>query len=186
VDYLTIHIWPKNWRWISGVHPDVAQQMAKENPSLYGAPPESGGASQPAPGVADMSNVAVQVGKAIEKTKDYIDSHTAIAEKLRKPLVIEEFGYPRDNHRYDLQDPVTGRDSYYGYIFSRVKASRDAAGLLAGCNFWAWGGFGRPAHLFWLPWDDYLGDPSQEEQGLNAVFDTDSTIDVIKAQQLTN
>jgi mannan endo-1,4-beta-mannosidase len=29
------------------------------------------------------------------------------------------------------------------------------------------------------PGDDYLGDPPQEEQGLNSVFDTDSTIELI-------
>ncbi|MDR3188796.1 MAG: cellulase family glycosylhydrolase [Prevotellaceae bacterium] len=178
VDYLTIHIWPKNWSWISGINPDVLRQLLESNP-MYGAPPE-GAAALPAPDIAAMSDVARQVDKAIEKTAAYIDDHTAVAEKLQKPFVIEEFGYPRDNHRYDLQDSVKGRDAYYRYIFSRLEESHRAAGLLAGCNFWAWGGFGRPAHLFWQPWDDYLGDPAQEEQGLNAVFDTDSTIELIK------
>jgi mannan endo-1,4-beta-mannosidase len=180
VDYLTIHIWPKNWSWISGAHPDVAQQMAAKNATLYGAPPGAAAAGQLALAAAGMSNVAVQVDRAIEKTEEYIDAHALIAAKLQKPFVIEEFGYPRDNHRYDLQDPVTGRDRYYRYIFSRVEESYSQTGLLAGCNFWAWGGFGRPARLFWQPWDDYLGDPSQEEQGLNAVFDVDSTTGLIK------
>ena len=54
-------------------------------------------------------------------------------------------------------------------------------GRLAGCNIWAYSGEGRAAEgrLFWQPGDDYLGDPPQEEQGLNSVFDTDSTIDLI-------
>jgi mannan endo-1,4-beta-mannosidase len=38
---------------------------------------------------------------------------------------------------------------------------------------------GRPVHLHWQPWDPYLGDPSQEEQGLHSVFDTDATLALI-------
>jgi mannan endo-1,4-beta-mannosidase len=183
VDYLTIHIWPKNWSWIFAMNPDALRQMMesmKNNP-MYGTPPGGAAAARPPmPDIAAMSDVAGQVDKAIEKTKEYIDNHALVAAKLQKPFVIEEFGYPRDNHRYDLQDPVKGRDSYYQYVFSRLEESYNQKGLLAGCNFWAWGGFGRPVHLFWQPWDDYLGDPSQEEQGLNAVFDVDSTTGLIK------
>jgi mannan endo-1,4-beta-mannosidase len=191
VDYLTIHIWPKNWSWIFAMNPDMARQMmdAMKNSPMYGTPAQGGGARPPMPDIAAMSDVAGQVDKAIEKTAAYIDDHATVAEKLQKPFVIEEFGYPRDHHRYDLQDSVKGRDRYYQYIFSRLSASAEAgtsgdasggASLLAGCNFWAWGGFGRPANLYWQPWDDYLGDPSQEEQGLNAVFNTDSTVELIK------
>jgi len=48
--------------------------------------------------------------------------------------------------------------------------------------FWAWGGFGRatPGHVYWQRGDEYLGDPAQEEQGLNAVFDIDPTISLIR------
>ena len=34
--------------------------------------------------------------------------------------------------------------------------------------------------LFWQRGDDYMGDPGQEEQGLNSVYATDSTINMIK------
>jgi mannan endo-1,4-beta-mannosidase len=180
VDYLTIHIWPKNWSWISAGNLDALMaELAKSNP-MYGTPPEGSAARPPVPNIVAMSDAAGQVDKAIEKTKEYIDSHVPVAERLQKPFVIEEFGYPRDHHRYTLDDPTTGRDAYYRYILSRVEESYHQKGRLAGCNFWAWGGFGRPAHLFWQPWDDYLGDPAQEEQGLNAVFDTDSTTGLIK------
>jgi mannan endo-1,4-beta-mannosidase len=183
VDYLTIHIWPKNWSWIVAMNPDVLRQMIermKDSP-LYGTPAGSDRPPRPMPDIETMSNVAIQVDKAIEKTKEYIDTHALIAEKLHKPMVIEEFGYPRDNHLYTLEDPVTGRDNYYKYIFSRIEESFQVKGLLSGCNFWAWGGFGRPTHLHWQPWDNYLGDPSQEEQGLNAVFDTDPTTALIQS-----
>jgi mannan endo-1,4-beta-mannosidase len=144
VDYLTIHIWPKNWGWIQS--PDVAKT----------------------------------VDTAIAKTNAYISAHAAVAQKLRKPLVVEEFGYPRDGHRYTPDIPTTSRDSYYACIFEQVVASAESGGVLAGCNFWAWGGFGRPSHELWMPWDSYLGDPSQEEQGLNSVFDADATVSLIK------
>jgi mannan endo-1,4-beta-mannosidase len=144
VDYLTIHIWPKNWSWI------------------------------------DIAKVPESVDTAIVLTNNYINEHLAIAAKLNKPVVIEEFGYPRDNHKYTLDDPTTARDKFYANIFEQVVNSSKTNGLLAGCNFWTWGGFGRPAHLNWQAWDDYVGDPSQEEQGLNSVFDTDSTVKIIQ------
>jgi mannan endo-1,4-beta-mannosidase len=56
-------------------------------------------------------------------------------------------------------------------------------GAIAGCNFWAFGGSSRPVkgQLFWKDGDDFSGDPPQEEQGLNTVFDSDhSTWKVIR------
>jgi mannan endo-1,4-beta-mannosidase len=55
---------------------------------------------------------------------------------------------------------------------------------IAGTNFWTWGGYGRAGQedFMWLPGDDFTGDPPQEHQGLNSVFDTDtSTLEVIRA-----
>lgn len=144
VDYMTIHIWPKNWSWI------------------------------------DVENIPGSVDTAIAKTNDYINRHLATAKKLNKPMVIEEFGFPRDKHTYELDDTVIARDAYYSNIFSQISVSFNEKGNLSGCNFWGWGGFGRPAHEFWQTWDDYVGDPAQEEQGLNSTFDTDSTIEIIK------
>lgn len=144
VDYLTMHIWPKNWSWI------------------------------------DTDNIPGSVDIGIEKTNEYMQQHMAMARKLKKPIVMEEFGFPRDNHKYTLDDPTTARDKYYASVFAEVVNASKKQDVLAGCNFWAWGGFGRPAHEFWQPGDDYVGDPSQEEQGLNSVFDTDATIRIIK------
>jgi mannan endo-1,4-beta-mannosidase len=165
------------------MNPDALKRMMENGgPTMYGQPAGRGNRpAMPALNIDSMSNVAVQVDNAIAKTKDYIDAHLTVARALNKPMVISEFGYPRDHHRYDLDDTTAGRDAYYGYVFERLVDSYDAKDNLAGCNFWAWGGTGRASHLFWQPWDDYLGDPSQEEQGLNAVFDTDTTLGVIKS-----
>jgi len=146
VDYLTIHIWPKNWSWF-----------------------------QPASMEKDFPEV-------ISKTEDYINKHVEIAKKLNKPLVIEEFGLPRDNHSFDITAATKLRDRYYQYIFNRWKQSVDSNGVIAGANFWAFNGIARPikGQIFWKEGDDYMGDPPMEEQGLNGVFDSDkSTWDLI-------
>lgn len=122
--------------------------------------------------------------RAKENTKKYIDDHMVIARKYSKPIVLEEFGFPRDGFRFSKEAPTTARDEYYRYVFDLIRQDRESGGLFAGCNFWAWGGFAgqNPDHVFWEKGDDYTGDPAQEQQGLNSVFATDSTIEIIKAE----
>lgn len=119
-----------------------------------------------------------------ENTKKYIDDHMVIARKYSKPIVLEEFGFPRDGFSFSKEAPTTARDEYYRYVFDLIRQDRESGGLFAGCNFWAWGGFAgqNPDHVFWEKGDDYTGDPAQEQQGLNSVFATDSTIEIIKAE----
>ena len=122
--------------------------------------------------------------RAKENTKKYIDDHMVIARKYSKPIVLEEFGFPRDGFNFSKEAPTTARDEYYRYVFDLIRQDRESGGLFAGCNFWAWGGFAgqNPDHVFWEKGDDYTGDPAQEQQGLNSVFATDSTIEIIKAE----
>lgn len=42
--------------------------------------------------------------------------HIIVARQLNKPIVLEEFGLPRDNHKYHRTDPTTARDRYYSAI----------------------------------------------------------------------
>jgi mannan endo-1,4-beta-mannosidase len=143
IDYLTIHIWPKNWGWFR------PEKMAE-----------------------DMSNIE-------ERTRAYIAQHIADAAMLNKPLVIEEFGLPRDGQSFDPAMTTAFRDRYYRYILSYIKT----APHVAGANFWAFGGAARPiqGQLFWKTHDEYMGDPPMEEQGLNTVFDQDkSTINILR------
>ena len=111
------------------------------------------------------------VDRACKNTADYLNEHIDIATRLKKPLVVEEFGYPRDNFIFTPGSPTQGRDKYYAFLFDMVKNSP----VVVGCNFWGWGGEARPAHEQWQVGDDYCGDPAQEQQGLNSVFDCDST-----------
>lgn len=120
---------------------------------------------------------------AISESRKYIDTHIASVEKAGKPLVIEEFGYPRDGFLFDKSVPVSARDRYYSFICSLVAENAESGGVIAGCNFWAWGGMASqsPVNLYWKPGDDYCGDPAQEQQGLYSVYASDvSTIKVIK------
>jgi len=144
IDYLTIHIWPKNWGWFR-------QGLMEE----------------------DYTNLQ-------EKTRAYIAMHIADAAMLNKPLVIEEFGLPRDGASFDPATATSLRDRYFRYILSYVKVSQHVAGV----NFWASGGMARPkkGQTFWKTGDDLMGDPPMEEQGLNSVFDSDqSTWKVIRS-----
>ena len=121
--------------------------------------------------------------QAKKNTKDYIDRHLAICARLKKPLVMEEFGYPRDGFQFALGTPTKGRDGFYEYVFSLVGDNAESGGYFAGCNFWGWGGLAQPKHEQWQVGDDYTGDPAQEAQGLNSVFANDSsTLQVIRSQ----
>lgn len=134
-------------------------------------------------GWADKDSLAQHLDRSCRNTKDYIDRHLAICNRIRKPLVMEEFGFPRDGFSFSPSSATTVRDDYYEYVFSLVANNAESGGLFAGCNFWGWGGNAVPRHEQWQPGDDYCGDPAQEAQGLNSVFSTDrSTLKVIKRQ----
>ena len=134
-------------------------------------------------GWAKKDSLIENLPRSCRNTKEYIDKHLAICEKIGKPLVMEEFGYPRDGFSFSPQSSTRGRDTYYNYVFSLVADDAEKGGKFAGCNFWGWGGLAKPRHEQWQVGDDYTGDPAQEQQGLNSVFITDSsTIKVIKAQ----
>ena len=116
-------------------------------------------------------NLAGKVPEALEKAKEYISQHSDVCKELGKPMVLEEFGYPRDGFRFDKDSSTNGRDSFYEGVFNMVRTDP----VLLGCNFWGWGGECMPVHETWQPGDRYSGDPAQEAQGLNSVFSTDST-----------
>ena len=141
IDYLTIHIWPKNWSWFKG---------------------------------DSLEHYYPQV---VTNTVNYINKHVPIARKLAKPLVIEEFGLPRDHHSFSVNSNTRFRDGYYTEIFSLWKRHMEEGDVIAGANFWAFGGSARPkeGQIFWKEGDSFMGDPPMEEQGLNTVFDSDKS-----------
>jgi len=120
----------------------------------------------------------------LNKTVAYINEHAEQMQKINKPLVVEEFGLPRDNFSFSPASAVTYRNKYYAAVMETLVKSKKTNGTIAGINFWSFSGFGKPGKNvtpFWKEGDDLLGDPPMEEQGLNAVFSVDtSTWRVIK------
>ena len=150
IDYLTAHVWPMNWGWLT------RDQMRADT----------------------LGTDTAAMNRVCRLTDAYLDQHLRIAQRLCKPLVVEEFGYARDGLRFDLAASTRARDIYYRYVLSRLA---DPHPHLAGFNFWAWSGLAQPRHERWQFGDDYCGDPAQEEQGLFSVFVSDtSTIGVMR------
>lgn len=114
---------------------------------------------------------------AVDSASDYIRTQIALARRLRKPIVMEEFGLGRDSGFTRPGSPSVARDLYYRTILTVLFDSARAGSPVAGSNMWAWGGEGRGAapDLMWRPGDPFVGDPPQEGQGLNSVFDVDSS-----------
>ncbi len=115
------------------------------------------------------------------RSKEYIDLHAHMARKAAKPLVIEEFGFPRDYNRFTSESTTSIRNSYYAFIFSCLVESFRSQDVLAGCNFWGWAGEARPDSITWVPGAPYMCDPPHESQGWYSVYDTDeATVALIK------
>lgn len=132
-------------------------------------------------GWAKRSDPDSDIVYACEESGMYISEHVNIANKLNKPLVIEEFGFSRKGNEAGTGIPTDSRDTFYSFIFAAVDNSVKNNGPIAGCNFWGWGGSGRPRDLVWQPGDDFLCDPPHEPQGWYSVFDCDTTtIEIIK------
>lgn len=132
---------------------------------------------------ARQDHLVEDLGVSCQNTKEYIDQHLDVCARIKKPLVMEEFGYPRDGFSFTPGSSTVGRDGYYQYVFGLVADNAEKGGYFAGCNFWGWGGFAQPMHEQWQVGDDYAGDPAQEAQGLNSVFVKDaSTLKVIRSQ----
>lgn len=128
-------------------------------------------------GWAPRSNPDLGINNACMESGKYIEEHIVLSRLLGKPLVIEEFGYSRKENISGIEPTTESRDIFYSYIFEQVTKND----CIAGCNFWGWGGSGRPRDAVWQQGDDYLSDPPHEPQGWYSVFDCDTTtINVIK------
>lgn len=154
VDYLTFHMWIKNWGWF------------------------------------DVMNAEETYAPALVRAKKYLQQHVDVAVRMNKPIVLEEFGIERDNGEFEMKASVVYRDQFYSDIYAFIYNSAIKESVFSGSNFWAWGGAGRARkpsvsqsedNYIWHEGDDFTGDPPQEPQGLNSVFDADhSTLFVIE------
>ena len=112
-----------------------------------------------------------------ERIARYLTTHEEIARALNKPLVLEEFGFPRDDEAYDPGSGTSFRQRYYELIYNAVESSLARGGPICGSNFWAWNGEARTNHPDFRFRDgdrNYMGDPPHEPQGWYGNFDTDA------------
>ncbi len=110
------------------------------------------------------------------KVAEYLATQERIAAQLDKPLVLEEFGFPRDEERYDPSAATSFRERYYATIYGAVERSVAAGGPICGSNFWAWNGEARAEHADYRFREGdrrYMGDPPHEPQGWYGNFDSD-------------
>lgn len=121
--------------------------------------------------------------KAKQKLIAYLESQLNKVVQLKKPLVLEEFGIARDGGSHDPQATTTIRDRFFTEVFEQMIELMQEGKLIAGANFWAWAGEGRPRkpHAIWKLGDDLTGDPPHEHQGWYSVYDQDtSTLAIIQ------
>ena len=116
---------------------------------------------------------------AIDSTYKYMDEHIQVAKKLNKPIVMSEFGLPREKESLSLHASIVNRNSYYQAVFKKIIESQSEQGYLNGLNFWGFAGYAKPnpksINGKWEIGDDFSADPPQEPQGWNSVFATDTT-----------
>jgi mannan endo-1,4-beta-mannosidase len=141
IDYITFHLWPKNWGWF------IAERQEETLPVV------------------------------LENARKYCMKHISYAEMLNKPTVLEEFGIGRDRERYMPGTSVVARDTFLSMIYRIIEDNMRLDKPIAGSNLWTWGGEGRAhdSEARWIEGTDYTGDPPQEPQGLNSIFDVDTT-----------
>ena len=58
-----------------------------------------------------------------------------VAQKYKKPVVLEEFGFPRDGFRFSKSTSTEVRDEYYQYVFDLIRQDRENGGLLPDVTF---------------------------------------------------
>jgi mannan endo-1,4-beta-mannosidase len=112
-----------------------------------------------------------------------MNEHIIIAKKLNKPIVMSEFGFPREKESLSLNASVENRNTFYNAIFNKIIESKKTNGALAGLNFWGFAGYAKTneENGKWKHGDDFTADPPQEPQGLNSVFASDiTTLELIK------
>ncbi len=126
--------------------------------------------------------------ETLQKVDNYWNDHVTAAQKLHKPIVLEEFGIARDSSSFNPESTTYWRDRFYQYLLDKVTASVQNNEPVKGFNFWSYSGEGRPPRpgQYWQKGDTFIGDPPHELQGWYGVYNEDSTtINVVKDCKLT-
>ncbi|KAJ4341246.1 hypothetical protein N0V87_001987 [Didymella glomerata] len=158
IDYATTHCWVQNW------------------------------------GVYDMYNASEANLKAAQDfAVTFMRNSSKWAADIGKPVFLEEFGMARDNwenkdkeYPYLSSASTSHKDAYFKAIIGTVMDEFRNGGAYVGTSPWAYGGIYRPetqhVNEFGMVW---AGDPPHESPGWYDLYDTDSAMDIVAAQQKT-
>jgi mannan endo-1,4-beta-mannosidase len=132
-------------------------------------------------GWVHKGSLATGYPKALDLARKYVNDHADRAAKAGKPILLEEFGFPRDADSYVPESPTALRDKYFQEVYAMIAALIPTTPM-AGIMPWAWAGSSRPPRpgQFWKPGDPFIGDPPHEEQGWYSVYDRDTTVALVK------
>jgi len=123
---------------------------------------------------ASESDAEFEAG--VSRASRYIDEHVAKAERLGKPMLLLETGFPRDGGRFQPSAPVSRRDRYLERVFGVALASAERGGALAGVFPWAWSGENEPVRPGQIAGQQpLLGDPPHEPQGWYGIYARDAS-----------
>ncbi len=132
---------------------------------------------------ADPKDLAGTWPTVERNTRAYIAQQVDIARRLGKPLVIEEFGMPREGGSFDPSATTTYKDRFYQLIYAAVLDSLRTGRAVARRQFLGVGrrrprATSRPSFRA-RRHQSYLGDPPHEPQGWYSVFDSDASTQAI-------
>ncbi len=126
----------------------------------------------------DPTHAESTYARSVGRTMSYVADHEAIARKVGKPIVLEEFGVARDERAFAPGTPTADRDRFVATVLEAVTYLASEPGSeMAGGNLWSWSGEGRPvaAGALWRPGQPFTGDPPHEKQGWYSIYDSDSS-----------
>lgn len=156
VDYATSHCWVQNWGYYN----------------MY-----------------DPTSISLRVSQ--EFAKNFVRDTNQWSKDIGKPIFLEEFGMARDNWQNTFKEypylssaSTTHKDAFFKTIIGAAMDKFRGEGAYIGTSPWAYGGIYRPetqrANEFGMVW---AGDPPHESPGWYDLYDGDTAMEIIHAQQ---
>jgi mannan endo-1,4-beta-mannosidase len=126
-------------------------------------------------------SLAADLPSSLQRAERYLRHHAELAKLIGKPLLLEEFGFPRDEAAYGPESPTTLRDLYFTRLYALVNDLLGST-TISGIAPWSWAGASIPARpgQLWRPGDPLTGDPPHEMQGWYGIYQNDSTTSVVR------
>ncbi|KZW00403.1 glycoside hydrolase [Exidia glandulosa HHB12029] len=132
---------------------------------------------------------SANLNSAIEYARNFLSSIGEWSVAINKPVVLEEFGFPRDNwlnqgknqYLYASTATTRNKDTYFDSVLNTIVTSWAEGKGFAGFQPWAYGGIWRPEPRFRNKFNEaWAGDPPHEAPGWYDLYDTDYTMEIIE------